>query len=351
MTLPIILSVDAMGGDEGPQVTLAGLELFRQSRPDGIHYQLHGDAAKIKPLLAGYPELAGVSEIQHADAEITMHDKPGQIARRAKGTSMGNAVLAVKDGVANAAVSAGNTGALMAIAMMTLKRMKGVKRPGMTALWPTPKGMSVVLDVGANMEADAEQLLRLAIMGESYARAVTGKKGPTIGLLNIGTEDTKGPDRIREAATLISQPVHGLNFKGFVEGNDISEGTVDVIVTDGFAGNIALKTAEGTARLVGGFVRSALTRSIMTKLGAVIAASGLKWLRHEMNPSRVNGGVLLGLNGLVVKSHGGTDAEGFANAVRLAADLAVSNYAEEVAQGLARIAAKSDAPPVNGAEY
>ena len=348
MTSPITLSIDAMGGDEGAPMVVEGLDLVRQSRRDGVRFILHGDENVVRPLLDARPKLAVLCELHHTDLTVAMDDKPGQIARRAKGTSMGNAVDSVKEGVAQAAVSAGNTGALMAVAMLGLKRQKGVKRPGMTALWPTPKGMSVVLDVGANMEADAEQLLKLAIMGEAYARAVTGKQHPSIGLLNIGTEDSKGPDRVKLAAKLISDPVHNLNYIGFVEGNDISEGTVDVVVTDGFAGNIALKTAEGTARLVGGYVRSALTRGALTRLGALVAMSGLKWLKHEMNPSRVNGGVLLGLNGVVVKSHGGTDPEGFANAVELAANLSVSEYAEEVAQGLARIGAMEDASAADG---
>ncbi|MEO1028225.1 MAG: phosphate acyltransferase PlsX [Pseudomonadota bacterium] len=348
MTAPITLSIDAMGGDDGAPMVIEGLDLFRQNRREGVRFILHGDEEIIRPLLDARPKLAVLCELHHTDKSVSMDDKPGQIARRAKGTSMGNAVDSVKSGAAQAAVSAGNTGALMAVAMMTLKRQKGVKRPGMTALWPTPKGMSVVLDVGANMEADAEQLLKLAIMGEAYARAISGKARPSIGLLNIGTEDTKGPDRVKLAAKLIADPIHEFNFAGFVEGNDISEGTVDVVVTDGYAGNIALKTAEGTARLVGGYVRSALKRGLLTRLGAVIAISGLKWLKHEMNPSRVNGGVLLGLNGVVVKSHGGTDAEGFANAIQLAANLSVSDYANEVAQGLARISAMEETPVADG---
>jgi glycerol-3-phosphate acyltransferase PlsX len=207
----------------------------------------------------------------------------------------------------------------------------------MTAIWPTARGRSVVLDVGANLDADADQLVTFAIMGAAYARAVTGEANPTIGLLNIGSEEDKGNDTLKLAAERMRDPALGLNFKGYVEGNDISAGAVDVVVTDGFTGNVALKTAEGTARLVAGYVRTALTSSWLSKIGALLAGRGLKELRGRMDPSSVNGGVLLGLNGVVVKSHGGTDAAGFATALDLAAQLAGSQYRQEVADGLARL--------------
>ena len=224
----------------------------------------------------------------------------------------------------------------MAFAMVTLRKMEGVYRPGMTAIWPTVQGRSIVLDVGANLEADSDQLVTFAIMGEAYARAVTGKTKPTIGLLNIGSEEEKGRDTLKLAAERLREPELGLDFRGYVEGNDIAMGAVDVIVTDGFTGNVALKTAEGTARLVASYVREALTSGVISKMGAALASSGLKRLKEKMDPSNVNGGVLLGLNGVVVKSHGGTDAEGYATAVELAADLAASRYMEEVAAGLSR---------------
>jgi glycerol-3-phosphate acyltransferase PlsX len=249
---------------------------------------------------------------------------------------MWGAVQAVKAGRAGAAVSAGNTGALMAFAMMSLRKMEGVHRPAMTAIWPTIEGRSIVLDVGANLDADSDQLVTFAIMGEAYARAVTGKAKPTIGLLNIGSEEDKGRDTLKLAAERLRAPELGLDFRGYVEGNDIAMGAVDVVVTDGFTGNVALKTAEGTARLVASYVREALTSGVISKMGAALASSGLKRLREKMDPSNVNGGVLLGLNGVCVKSHGGTDAEGYATAVALAADLAGSRYMEEVAAGLRR---------------
>jgi len=246
--------------------------------------------------------------------------------------------------------AAGNTGALMAMSIMLLRKMTGVHRPGMTALWPTMSGTSVVLDVGANLEADAAQLVTFAVMGEAYARAVTGKARPSIGLLNIGAEDSKGHGHLKTAAEMLNSGGLDLNYHGFVEGDDISTGTVDVVVTDGFSGNVALKTAEGTARLVAQYLKEAFAGDLRAKAGAYLASSGLNRLRNKMNPSNVNGGVLLGLNGLVVKSHGGTDAEGYATAIDLAASLAGSQYKDEVEAGLSRVAALANEDKPTAAE-
>lgn len=330
----LVLSIDAMGGDAAPTVVLDGLKLFAERRSDVV-FEVHGRA---EDLTAGI-ESRGLMErctIMHHDDVVSMSEKPSAALRRAKTTSMWGAVQAVKAGRAGAAVSAGNTGALMAFAMMSLRKMAGVHRPAMTAIWPTVSGRTIVLDVGANLDADSDQLVTFAIMGEAYARAVTGKAKPTIGLLNIGSEEEKGRDTLKLAAERLRDPELGLDFRGYVEGNDIAMGAVDVIVTDGFTGNVALKTAEGTARLVASYVREALTSGVISKMGAALASSGLKRLRQKMDPSNVNGGVLLGLNGVVVKSHGGTDAEGYATALWLAADLAGSKYMEEVATGLSR---------------
>lgn len=330
----VILSVDAMGGDDAPRVVLDGIRRFADQRRD-VTFLLHGRANDLK---AGVERrnLVNRCQIMHHDDIVSMSAKPSAALRRAKGTSMWGAIGSVKAGKAGAAISAGNTGALMAMSMLALRKQEGVHRPAMTAIWPTITGRTVVLDVGANLDADADQLVAFAIMGEAYARAVTGKTKPTIGLLNIGSEDEKGRDTLKLAAEHLREGELGLDFRGYVEGDDISTGAVDVVVTDGFTGNVALKTAEGTARLVGHYVREALTRSAMSKMGAVMASSGLKQLKSKMNPSNVNGGVLLGLNGVVVKSHGGTDAEGYATALKLAADLAGSRYMEEVAAGLKR---------------
>lgn len=330
----LILSIDAMGGDAAPTVVLDGLKIFASQRKN-VLFEVHGRAQDITPGI----EARGLMDrctVFHHDDVVDMSEKPSAALRRAKTTSMWGAVQAVKAGRAGAAVSAGNTGALMAFSMMSLRKMDGVHRPAMTAIWPTMEGRSVVLDVGANLDADSDQLVTFAIMGEAYARAVTGKAKPSIGLLNIGSEDGKGRDTLKLAAERLRESELGLDFRGYIEGNDIALGAVDVVVTDGFTGNVALKTAEGTARLVASYVREALTSGVISKVGAALASSGLKRLKERMDPSNVNGGVLLGLNGVVVKSHGGTDADGYATAVRLAADLAASRYMEEVAAGLSR---------------
>ena len=335
MSDSLVLSVDAMGGDAAPRVVVEGLSAFAGRRHD-IGFILHGDEQAIRAELHAHPALAARCELRHTDSRVEMSDKPSQALRKRE-SSMFRAVQSVKDGEARASVSAGNTGALMAISMMVLRKLDGVHRPAMTALWPTLRGRIVVLDVGANLEADGHQLLTYAIMGEAYARAIRGVQRPSIGILNVGSEEMKGHEEVRRAAELIKSSGLDLNYHGFVEGNDISEGSVDVVVTDGFSGNIALKTAEGTARLVADFVREALTSSPLAKAGALVARGGLERLRERMDPSNVNGGVLLGLNGVSVKSHGGTDAKGFATALGLAADLALSHYKEEVAASLARI--------------
>lgn len=330
-----VLSIDAMGGDNAPGVVIEGLSQFLVDHP-GYKFLLHGREEMIGPLLERHDDVAGASTLREAADSISMEDKPSQALRK-RGSSMWSAVNAVKEGEADAIVSAGNTGALMAISMMALRRMDGVHRPAMTALWPTLRGRIVVLDVGANLEADAQQLLTFAIMGEAFARAIRGVERPSIGILNVGSEEQKGHDEVRRAAELIKASGLDLNYKGFIEGNDISAGTVDVVVTDGFSGNIALKTAEGTARLVAGFVREALTSSPVAKAGALLASGGLRRLKERMDPSNVNGGVLLGLNGVSVKSHGATDAKGFATALRLAADLSESDFHTEVANQLAKV--------------
>lgn len=336
LSMQTILSIEAMGGDTAPEVVIEGLQVFCKERP-GVHFIMHGDETRLLPLLAKAPDIVGQIELRHTEIYVKMEDKPSQALRKARGSSMWNAIECVKSGEAHAAVSAGNTGALMAISIMLLRKMAGVHRPGMTALWPTMRGTTVVLDVGANLEADATQLVTFAVMGEAYARAVTGKARPTIGLLNIGSEDSKGHGHLKVAAEMLASDQLDLSYHGFVEGDDISAGTVDVVVTDGFSGNVALKTAEGTARLVASYMKEAFSGDLRSKAGAILAASGLDRLRSKMNPSKVNGGVLLGLNGVVVKSHGGTDAQGYATAVNLAADLAVSNYKDEVATGLQQV--------------
>ncbi len=334
----LTLSIDAMGGDNAPQVVIAGLETLAVARPS-LAFLLHGDEAILTPLLKAHPALTQRAAIRHTDLAVTSDMKPSQALRRGKGSSMWNAVEAVRNGEAAASVSAGNTGALMAISMLVLRKMDGVHRPAMTALWPTLKGRTVVLDVGANVEADAEQLVTFAIMGEAYARAVLGRPRPTVALLNVGSEEMKGHNEVREAHEWLRRAGLQIDYRGFVEGDDISGGVADVVVTDGFTGNVALKAGEGVARMLSARVREALTESLLSKAGAALATQGLRRLKALMDPSNVNGGVLLGLGGISVKSHGSTDARGFARACELAADLAASDYQGEVAANLARFAA------------
>jgi phosphate acyltransferase len=331
-----ILSIDAMGGDNAPRIVIDGAAQFLQSRPQ-MRVLLHGDEAVLAPMLSGNALLQSRATIVHSDIKITSDMKPSQALRRGKGSSMWNAVEAIREGKAGSAVSAGNTGALMALSMLILRKMEGVHRPAMTAVWPTLRGRTVVLDVGANVEADAQQLVTFAIMGEAFARATLGIERPSVGLLNIGSEEMKGHEEVREAHEWLRAANLDLDYRGFIEGDDISSGAVDVVVTDGFTGNVALKTGEGVARMLASHMRDAFTESVMSKAGAVLAMNGLKRLKSLMDPSNVNGGVLLGLGGISVKSHGSADARGFARACEMAADLAASDFQDQIASNLARM--------------
>ena len=337
----ITVAIDAMGGDNGAEVVVDGVaRAFARGLKANILFV--GDRDKLAPLVENHRGIKN-AEIRHASNVVAMTDKPMHVVRRGHDTSMWNAVDAVKSGDADAVVSCGNTGALMAVALFQLKKIEGVDRPAVTALWPTQRGRTVVLDVGANVEADEKQLVQFAIMGEAFFRALMGAEKPTVGLLNVGAEDLKGHELIRTAARVLREADPEMAFKGFVEGNDISGGAVDVVVTDGFTGNVALKSAEGAARLVGGWVKETLTGTLNAKLGALLMAPGLRKLKDRIDPSSVNGGVFLGINGVVVKSHGGSDARGVASAVQMAASLARSSFRDEVAQTVAAVMARSDA--------
>jgi glycerol-3-phosphate acyltransferase PlsX len=325
----LVLAIDAMGGDAGPQAVVEGVA-YAVKRGLKARFIFFGDKARLEPLVAARRETAG-AEIRHADNVVAMTDKPMHVLRRGHDTSMWAAVTAVAAGDAQAVVSGGNTGALMAVARKQLGMIEGVERPAVTALWPTPRGRSVVLDVGANVEADEDQLVQFAIMGEAFFRALMNVEKPTVGLLNVGAEDLKGHELIRTAARVLREADPDMAFKGFVEGNDISKGTVDVVVTDGFTGNVALKSAEGAARLLGGWMKETLTGTLNAKLGALLMAPGLRKLKDRIDPSSNNGGVFLGVNGVVVKSHGGADARGVASAVNMAASLASRPFRDEVA--------------------
>jgi len=323
MPQPVRISLDAMGGDHGPSVVIPGAALAVERHPD-VRFLLFGNEQVLTPILNGYPKLKDVTEIRHTEIAIGMDDKPSQAIRMGRGrSSMWKTVQAVRDGEADAAVSAGNTGALMATAKICLKTMAHIERPAIACMWPTLRGESIVLDVGATIGADAGHLVDMAIMGAAMARIVFDLDRPTVGLLNVGTEEIKGIETVKEAGRILKESnLPHLEYRGFVEGDDLGKGTVDVVVTEGFTGNIALKTAEGTAKQIGEYLRSAMSRTLMAKIGYLFAKQAFNALRDKMDPRKVNGGVFLGLEGVVVKSHGGTDALGFASAIDVAYDMA-----------------------------
>lgn len=347
---PLTISIDAMGGDHGPPVVVEGVSLAGDrlaGRP--VRYLLHGDAARLDAELARRPAARAMCEVRHTDLVIAGDEKAAVAVRRGKGSSLWNAIEAIRAGQADAVVSAGNTGALMAVSKLILRMAVGLDRPAIVASWPTMRGVTAVLDVGANVTSDAEQLVEFAIMGEAFYCAVHGGGPdcrPTVGLLNVGSEDAKGHEEVREAHRLLREAGLELDYRGFVEGDDIAKGTVDVVVTDGFTGNIALKTAEGMARFFSTSLRETLSSTPMAKVGALVAMGALKKMRARLDPSSVNGGPLLGLNGVVVKSHGGADARGFANAIKVAANLAASDYARHTARNMERLSAALREAPV-----
>lgn len=333
-----------MGGDAGPAAVVAGLVLSVSEFAD-IGFILHGPRETLEKLVAKRRVLDGRVVFQDAQDVVTMDDKPSHVMRHGKGTSMWSTIESVRDGAAAAAVSCGNTGALMAISMIRLRKLPGVNRPAIAILFPSnnPQGFNVMLDVGADVRADARDLLQYALMGASYARNGLALSHPRIGLLNVGTEEHKGHPELKEAHMLIGKYADQGNFEyvGFVEGSDIPESRADVIITDGFTGNVAIKTGEGTASLIGDLLRQAFRYSPLSRLASVLAISSLHRLKQRIDPRRVNGGVFLGLNGVVVKSHGSADATGVAAAVRLAYQLALSGFAAKLA---ARVASTAEIP-------
>jgi phosphate acyltransferase len=312
------IALDAMGGDHGPAVVVAGAELALRRHPES-EFLFFGNCAHVAPLVDARPLLKAASRLVHTEVAVRMDAKPSQALRYGRWkSSMWLALEAVKKGEADVAVSGGNTGALMAMAKFELKMLPGIERPAIAAIWPTIRGESIVLDLGASIGADAEHLVNLAVMGAATARILLAISRPTVGLLNIGVEEVKGLEPVREAGRILREETFpDLDYQGFVEGDDIGRGKVDVVVTEGFAGNIALKTAEGTARQMGEYLRSAMSRSLGARIGYLFAYSAFRQLKERIDPRRSNGGVFLGLNGIVIKSHGGTDAEGFAAAIEL----------------------------------
>lgn len=330
----ISISVDAMGGDEGPAVTIPGCALALERLPNS-RFILVGDEAQITAVLVNYPELAKKSKIIHTDVAVAMDDKPSQALRRGRRvSSMWVALAEVAEKRAGFAISAGNTGALMAMSRFALKMMPNVSRPAIAAIWPTIPGESIVLDVGATIGVDSERLVDFAVMGEAMARALFGIERPSVGLLNIGVEEVKGLEEVRIAHQMLRSSNIPMQYKGFVEGDDIGKGTVDVVVTEGFSGNIALKTAEGTAKQFAAYLRSAMSQTLLSRIGFLLARSAFTRLREKMDPRKSNGGVFLGLNGIVIKSHGGTDAEGFAAAVALGYEMTSNNLLDNISADL-----------------
>ncbi|WP_284178792.1 phosphate acyltransferase PlsX [Rhabdaerophilum sp. SD176] len=335
-SVQVRISLDAMGGDHGPSVVIPGAAKALERHPDTF-FLLFGREAEIRAELAKFPALAARSSVHHSDIAIAMDDKPSQALRQGRyKSSMWQAIDAVKKGEAQVCVSAGNTGALMVMSRFCLKMMPGIDRPAIACMWPTARGESIVLDVGASIGAEAENLVDMAIMGSAMARIVFDIDRPTVGLLNVGVEEVKGLEQVKEAGRILREAnLPNLEYRGFVEGDDIGKGTTDVVVTEGFAGNIALKTAEGTAKQIGEYLRGAIQRSLLAKIGYVFARGAFRALRHKMDPRRVNGGVFLGLDGIVVKSHGGTDALGFASAIDVAYDMVKYELLSKISHALA----------------
>ena len=335
MTQSIHLSLDAMGGDYAPQIVIEGAAQSKIRYPN-LKFSFFGNKDEIFPLLSSL-EMLKNSRIIHTDEIIDANEKPSIALRKGKNSSMGMAIQLVKSGKADAIVSAGNTGALMAMSKLILRPMEGITRPAIAAYFPTIIGESCMLDLGANIECDEKNLVQFAFMGQAFANIVMGIKDPSISLLNIGEEEQKGLDYIKEASRILHSLDNQINYKGFIEGDKIAQGIADVIIADGFSGNISLKTAEGTALLVTSYLKRALTSSLSSKLGYFFAKKAINNFRLQMDPRKYNGAVFLGLNGIAVKSHGGTDSFGFANAIGVAVDMVRYNFISDLKNKISKI--------------
>ncbi len=329
MTKSCTIALDAMGGDNAPRVVVNGANIARQRHPD-VEFLMFGREAEVMPLLERKSKLLESSRLVHTEDVVRGDEKPATAIRSGRASSMRRAIDAIRDDAAAAAVSAGNTGALMGMAKLALKTMPGISRPAIASYFPTMRGETVMLDLGANVQCDARNLVDFAVMGGACARTLLGVPEPSYALLNVGSEETKGHEQLHEAARILRNvPLPG-RFEGFVEGDDIPKGTVDVVVTDGFTGNVALKTAEGTAKLVNEYIRRTFRSSLLAGLGYLLARPALGKLRRRIDPRRYNGAMLVGLNGIVVKSHGGTDALGFANAISVAIDMVQHGFIDQI---------------------
>lgn len=325
-----------MGGDAAPQMVVDGVVLASSCLPQ-VDFLLFGRESALAPLVAAHPGLEKVVSVRHTDDIVTNDEKPAVALRSGRNSSMRLAINAVKDGEASGIISAGNTGALMAMAKFVLRTLPGIDRPAIATYFPTEKGAAVMLDLGANVVCDANNLVQFAVMGEVFARNVLGKEKPTVGILNIGSEEAKGNEAVKTAANVLEQSTLPIEYYGFVEGDDISKGTVDVIVTDGFTGNVALKAMEGTAKLFSVFMKDMFTSSLLSRIGSLFLLPAINRLKQKLDPRRYNGAMFLGVNGVCVKSHGGTDAEGFANAIKVAVEMITDRLNESIKDELAQI--------------
>jgi glycerol-3-phosphate acyltransferase PlsX len=348
LTQPLVISIDAMGGDHGPPVVLPAVVRALAGLPENVRLLLHGDEAVLRAGLTKRPDILARCDIRHAERVIGMDEKPAQALRRGKGTSMWNAVEAVREGAAAAAVSAGNTGALMAISRLILRMIGELERPPLVVSMPNPKGVTTFLDAGANVDCDAERLVEFAIMGEAFHRAAHGTLRPTVGLLNVGSEEMKGHEEVREAHRVLREGRIDLDYRGFVEGDDITRGTVDVVVTDGFSGNVALKSMEGALRFINGELRAALTSGPLASLGFLLARPALLRFRERLSPPPA--APLLGLNGIVLKCHGGATERDFAQSIQACADLARSGFITEIERNMRRLPDALAEHPEDGAD-
>mgnify|MGYP002022093849 CR=1 FL=1 len=332
----LTLSIDAMGGDNAPNMVIEGIEVSLERYPQ-VKFLLFGDKEQLIPILDRHPIAAKASEIRHTDEAISNEQKVSSALRSGKKSSMRLAIDTVSTGEASGVISAGNTGALMAMAKFVLKTLPGIDRPAIAAYYPTERGRSVMLDLGANIDCNAGNLVQFAVMGEVFARNVLDLKNPSIGILNVGSENLKGNEAVKTASVLLQDSTLPIKFHGFIEGDDIGKGIVDVVVTDGFTGNVALKTAEGTAKLFGFHLKQALSESLLSKFAALIASKSLKKFKNKFDPRLYNGAMFLGLNGICIKSHGGTDALGFANAIHVAIEMITHSFNEGIKEDYAKI--------------
>ena len=324
-----------MGGDNAPEIIVDGATQTKIRHPY-VKFSFYGNKIKLLPLI-GSSKVLKECEIVHTDEFIDPNEKPSIAVRKGRNSSMGMAIQSVKSGKADAIVSAGNTGALMAMAKLFLRPIEGINRPAIAAYFPTITGESCMLDLGANIDCDAKNLVQFAFMGQAFANIVMGVDNPSISLLNIGEEEQKGLDYIKEASQILSDLKSQINYAGFIEGDKIAQGTSDVIIADGFSGNVSLKTAEGTALLVTSYLKKALSSSLSSKIGYLFAKKAINNFRLQMDPRKYNGAVFLGLNAVAVKSHGGTDAFGFANAICVAVDMVKYNFIHDLKNKISKI--------------